>query len=82
MRRLFAPAFQAQHPDLMQDRREAFLKTDPDVLQAACAALAELDLRGELSAVEIPVLVVVGEHERRRPRRCRANWRRYFPMRA
>ena len=67
MRRLFAPAFQAQHPDLMQDRREAFLKTDPDVLQAACAALAELDLRGELSAVEIPVLVVVGEHDEATP---------------
>src|SRR5580693_4562298 len=33
MRRLFAPEFQAQHPDLMQGRREAFLKTDPEVLQ-------------------------------------------------
>jgi 3-oxoadipate enol-lactonase len=67
MRRLFAPAFQAQHPDLMQDRREAFLKTDPDVLQAACAALAELDLRSELSAVKVPVLVVVGEHDEATP---------------
>src|SRR5260370_20054040 len=28
MRRLFAPEFQAAHPDLMRDRREAFLKTD------------------------------------------------------
>src|SRR4051795_7856926 len=36
MRRLFAPEFQAQHPDLMQDRREAFLRTDPDVFRAAC----------------------------------------------
>src|SRR6185369_2523641 len=27
MRRLFAPEFQAAHPDLMQDRREAFLRT-------------------------------------------------------
>src|SRR5712691_9065367 len=30
MRRLFAPEFQALHPELMQDRREAFLRTDPD----------------------------------------------------
>ena len=45
MRRLFAPEFQADHPELMQDRRAAFLKTDPDVFQAACAALASLDLR-------------------------------------
>src|ERR1700756_1518058 len=28
MRRLFAPEFQAQHPDLMADRRAAFLKTN------------------------------------------------------
>src|ERR1700733_542421 len=42
MRRLFAPEFQASHPDLMQGRREAFLKTDPEVFQAACADLAEL----------------------------------------
>jgi 3-oxoadipate enol-lactonase len=63
MRRLFAPEFQAQHPDLMRDRREAFSKTDPEVLQAACAQLAELDLRGELARVTVPVLVLVGEHD-------------------
>ena len=53
MRRLFAPEFQAEHPDLMRDRREAFLKTDPDVFRAACDALAELDLRPELGKVTV-----------------------------
>jgi 3-oxoadipate enol-lactonase len=67
MRRLFAPEFQAAHPDLMQDRREAFLKTDPEVLQAACAQLAELDLRPELAKVKVPVLVLVGEHDEATP---------------
>jgi len=67
MRRLFAPEFQAQHPDLMRDRREAFLRTDPEVLQAACTALAALDLRGELSKVKVPVLVLVGEHDEATP---------------
>ena len=67
MRRLFAPEFQAQHPDLMQGRREAFLKTDSEVLQAACAQLAELDLRGELARVKVPVLVLVGEHDEATP---------------
>jgi len=67
MRRLFAPEFQAQHPDLMRDRREAFLRTDPEVIQAACAALAELDLRPELGQVKIPVLVLVGEHDEATP---------------
>src|SRR5712672_3711861 len=67
MRRLFAPEFQAAHPDLMRDRREAYLKTDPDVLQAACADLAELDLRPQLAQVKVPVLVLVGEHDEATP---------------
>jgi 3-oxoadipate enol-lactonase len=67
MRRLFAPQFQADHPDLMRDRREAFLRTDPDVFRSACAALAELDLRPELGRVEVPVLVLVGEHDEATP---------------
>ena len=67
MRRLFAPEFQAEHPDLMRDRREAFLATDPEVFQAACAALAELDLRPELAKVKVPALVVVGEFDEATP---------------
>src|SRR6202162_4845960 len=67
MRRLFAPEFQAQHPDLMQGRREAFLRTDPEVFRDACNALAELDLRPELGKVNIPVLVLVGEHDEATP---------------
>jgi 3-oxoadipate enol-lactonase len=67
MRRLFAPEFQAGHPDLMHDRREAFLRTDPEVFHAACDALAALDLRPELSKVEVPVLVLVGEHDEATP---------------
>ncbi|MEA2831448.1 MAG: 3-oxoadipate enol-lactonase [Bradyrhizobium sp.] len=67
MRRLFAPAFQEQHPDLMRDRREAFLKTDPEIFRAACAALAELDLRPQLGQLEAPVLVLVGEHDEATP---------------
>ena len=67
MRRLFAPEFQERHPDLMQDRRAAFLRTDPDVFRAACEALAGLDLRTELAAVTVPVLVLVGEHDEATP---------------
>jgi 3-oxoadipate enol-lactonase len=67
MRRLFAPEFQAQHPDLMRDRREAFLRTDAQVFRAACGALAELDLRPELGEVKVPVLVLVGEQDEATP---------------
>jgi len=67
MRRLFAPAFQDAHPNLMAERRAAFLRTDPAVFQAACAALAGLDLRGRLSELRVPVLVLVGEHDEATP---------------
>jgi 3-oxoadipate enol-lactonase len=67
MRRLFAPEFQGHHPDLMADRRAAFLKTDPEVFRSACAQLAELDLRPELHKVQVPVLVMVGEHDEATP---------------
>src|SRR6266478_8403786 len=67
MRRLFAPEFQADHPELMRDRREACLRTDPEVFRAACDALAGLDLRPELGRVEVPVLVLVGEHDEATP---------------
>jgi 3-oxoadipate enol-lactonase len=67
MRRLFAPEFQSQHPELMRERRKAFLRTNPDVFCAACDALAELDLRPELSQVKVPVLVLVGEHDEATP---------------
>src|SRR5882762_5112866 len=67
MRRLFAPEFQQANPDLMRNRREAFLRTDPDVFRAACEALAELDLRPELSQVKVPVLVLVGEQDEATP---------------
>jgi 3-oxoadipate enol-lactonase len=67
MRRLFAPEFQAQHPDLMANRRAAFLNTDEEVFRSACAQLAELDLRGELHQVKVPALVVVGEQDEATP---------------
>jgi 3-oxoadipate enol-lactonase len=67
MRRLFAPEFQAAHPDLMQDRREAFLRTDLDVFRAACDALAALDLRPDLGGVRVPALVLVGEQDEATP---------------
>lgn len=67
MRRLFAPEFQDANPDLMAERRAAFLRTAPDVLVAACHALATLDLRAEVGQVRIPVLVLVGGQDEATP---------------
>jgi 3-oxoadipate enol-lactonase len=67
MRRLFAPNFQAENPDLMEDRRAAFERTDIEMFIAACDALATLDLRPSLSGVALPVLVLVGEGDEATP---------------
>lgn len=67
MRRLFAPEYQAQHPDLIAARKESFLALDPQTFHAACAALAELDLRRQLAGVRVPTLVLVGEMDEATP---------------
>ena len=67
MRRLFAPSFQAENPVIMAERKEAFLRTDPGVFQAACHALAALDIREEVRSIALPCLVLVGEEDEATP---------------
>lgn len=67
MRRLFAPEFQAQNPDLLAERKKRFLAVDPETFHGACDALATLDLRDKLSKVTVPVLVLVGEQDEATP---------------
>jgi 3-oxoadipate enol-lactonase len=67
MRRLFAPEYQAQHPELLALRRERFLAIEARTFHAACAALATLDLRPLLGAIRVPALVLVGEMDEATP---------------
>ena len=67
MRRLFAPDFQAANSGLTAVRRARFLATEPGVFGRACADLAAVDLRGEVPALRLPVLVVVGEGDEATP---------------
>ncbi len=67
MRRLFAPEFQEANPELMKERRAAFLMTNLSVFQTACHDLASLDLTGELKKVQVPALVMVGEQDEATP---------------
>jgi 3-oxoadipate enol-lactonase len=67
MRRLFSPAFQQAHPDLVEQRRLRFLAVHPETFHAACAALATLDLRTQAPDVELPALVLVGEQDEATP---------------
>jgi 3-oxoadipate enol-lactonase len=67
MRRLFAPEFQAQNSDLVEDRKKRFLEMDTETFHGACAALASLDIRDQLPKVSQPVLVLVGELDEATP---------------
>jgi 3-oxoadipate enol-lactonase len=67
MRRLFAPEFQAQNPELIADRKIRFLKLPLETFHSACAALADLDLRPQLAAMTLPTLVLVGDMDEATP---------------
>lgn len=67
MRRLFAPEFQEQNPVLVAERKKRFLALDTETFHGACAALAALDIRDQLSKVTQPVLVLVGELDEATP---------------
>jgi 3-oxoadipate enol-lactonase len=67
MRRLFAPAFQQAHPELVEQRRARFLAVHPETFHAACAALASLDLRAQAAGVKLPALVLAGEQDEATP---------------
>jgi 3-oxoadipate enol-lactonase len=67
MLRLFSAEFQQANPDLIATRRERFLQTNIETFHAACAELATLDLRPQLSALDVPVLVLVGEFDEATP---------------
>lgn len=67
MRRLFAPEFQAQNPDLTADRKAKFLAVDAATFHGACDALSTLDIRDQLKAVTVPALVLVGAMDEATP---------------
>ncbi len=67
MRRLFAPEFQEQNPDLIADRKARFLTLPTETFHGACAALAELDLRPQLAGMTLPTLVLVGDMDEATP---------------
>jgi 3-oxoadipate enol-lactonase len=67
IRRLFSRDYQAGHPDLIAERRQRFLQIAPRTFHRACDALATLDLRSDLAAVRVPVLMLAGEFDEATP---------------
>lgn len=67
MRRLFAPEFQQQNPELVEERKKRFLAVDVQTFHGACDALATLDIRSQLGSVNVPALVLVGDQDEATP---------------
>jgi 3-oxoadipate enol-lactonase len=67
MRRLFAPEYQAKHPQLIEERKERFLNIHLDTFYGACEALSTMDLRPQVKNLQLPALVVVGEFDEATP---------------
>jgi 3-oxoadipate enol-lactonase / 4-carboxymuconolactone decarboxylase len=63
MARWFTPDTVAVQPDVVSPVRDRFLQIDPQGYAAACEAIANMDLRGEISAIRAPTLVVAGEDD-------------------
>ncbi|OYV36402.1 MAG: hypothetical protein B7Z80_15650 [Rhodospirillales bacterium 20-64-7] len=67
MARLFGAAFREAHPALMAARRAAFLQTNPETFDAACMALATLDITAEAPRIIKPALLMVGSEDQATP---------------
>jgi 3-oxoadipate enol-lactonase len=60
LERWFTPRFRADHPDVAARMRRILVSVPVEGYAACCEALADMDLRGDLSAVGAPTLVIAG----------------------
>jgi pimeloyl-ACP methyl ester carboxylesterase len=58
--RMLPPAFAQQHPEVVAERKRRLSGVDAHCFARACLALAEMDLRTGLAAVNKPTLVMCG----------------------
>jgi 3-oxoadipate enol-lactonase len=65
--RVFHPAYLAQHPQAIEERRAVLLEIDPTAFVAACDALIAADLVPSLHRLDVPTLVVCGALDQATP---------------
>ncbi|MGM1065227.1 3-oxoadipate enol-lactonase [Saccharothrix sp. Mg75] len=70
VRRWFTPAFRAARPDVAPAFEAGLAAVDDEGYAACCEALAALDLRSVLPAIEAPTAVVAGAHDEATPPSC------------
>jgi 3-oxoadipate enol-lactonase len=65
--RWFTPAFRAGAPREVGIVRDMLLQMSPAGYTACCAAVRDMDQRGELAGITVPVMVVAGTHDQSTP---------------
>jgi 3-oxoadipate enol-lactonase len=63
LERWFTPAFRTAHPEVAAHMRSVLVSVPPEGYAGCCEALADMDLRGDLPAVQAPTLVIAGEDD-------------------
>jgi len=66
-KRVFSPAYLAEHPEKIEERKKVLLSIDPKAFHAACRILQETDLVPQLHRMKVPTLVVCGEFDQATP---------------
>jgi 3-oxoadipate enol-lactonase len=61
--RWFTPEFAAAHADQAQRITDMLAATSPEGYAANCAAVRDADFREQLSAIEVPLLVIAGTED-------------------
>lgn len=63
----FSGGFSHRHPERWEQAKQTFEATDPEGYIGCCWALAEADLREQMTEVSVPTLIVAGEVDRSTP---------------
>jgi pimeloyl-ACP methyl ester carboxylesterase len=65
--RIFSAEFMAAHPEMVAERREVLLRTDPKAFQTACQAIHDVNYDREVPAISNPTLLVIGSEDMATP---------------
>jgi len=61
--RWFGDTFRAEHPEVVRQCVEAFLRNDVPAYMATCTMLGAADLRAALPGMSMPAAIVVGDED-------------------
>jgi 3-oxoadipate enol-lactonase len=61
--RWFSDKFRAEHPQIVKESVDIFVRNDVDAYAATCRMLGACDLRSGLASIKAPTAIVVGEED-------------------